>query len=230
MKETGCKGKRPKRAAYRDGARALIGDIQPENGSASSSARFRGSCAKPLESSREVDECEDLVRRIGEVAGQRRCRAKWQGRAPGDRRGDRAPVDARRRRHHVHRGDPDAGKGQITLTGQLGDVMKEFGPVPAGACCAAAPARSASRRCVPPSRRAPARAGGRRSQDGPSAGITIGRRWLTLHAAPSRHTSPYCVTDVARALLPIGGLKEKLTAAARAGHFRACSRTQQKRP
>ena len=41
-------------------------------------------------------------------------------------RGDRARLDAGRRRHPVHRGEPRArAPGGLILTGQLGDVMKE---------------------------------------------------------------------------------------------------------
>jgi hypothetical protein len=40
-------------------------------------------------------------------------------------RGDRARVDAGRRRHPVHRGHRVPGNGKLILTGQLGDVMKE---------------------------------------------------------------------------------------------------------
>ena len=40
-------------------------------------------------------------------------------------RGDGPGLDAGRRRHPLHRGHPDARQGQLVLTGQLGDVMKE---------------------------------------------------------------------------------------------------------
>ena len=42
----------------------------------------------------------------------------------GPGRRDRARLDAGRRRGAVHRGDRDAGLGRLTITGQLGDVMR----------------------------------------------------------------------------------------------------------
>jgi len=110
------------------------------------------------------------------------------------------------------------GKGQITLTGQLGDVMKESAQA-AWSLLRARPAalgipldaftQSDVHLHVP--------AGGV-PKDGPSAGITIAAALASLFTRrPSRHDVAMTGELTLRGrVLPIGGLKEKLTAAARA--------------
>ena len=111
------------------------------------------------------------------------------------------------------------GKGQITLTGQLGDVMKESAQAAwsllrarAGALGIPLDAFTASdvHLHVP--------AGGV-PKDGPSAGITIAAALASLLCRrPARHDVAMTGELTLRGrVLPIGGLKEKLTAAARAG-------------
>jgi ATP-dependent Lon protease len=111
------------------------------------------------------------------------------------------------------------GKGQITLTGQLGDVMKESAQAAwsllrarAGALGIPLDAFTGSdvHLHVP--------AGGV-PKDGPSAGITIAAALASLLTRrPSRHDVAMTGELTLRGrVLPIGGLKEKLTAAARAG-------------
>ena len=111
------------------------------------------------------------------------------------------------------------GKGQITLTGQLGDVMKES----AQAAWSLLRARAANLGIpldvftqsdvhlhVP---------AGAVPKDGPSAGITIAAALASLLTRrPARHDVAMTGELTLRGrVLPIGGLKEKLTAAARAG-------------
>ena len=111
------------------------------------------------------------------------------------------------------------GRGQITLTGQLGDVMKES----AQAAWSLLRARAGSlgipldaftqkdvRLHVP---------AGAVPKDGPSAGIAIAAALASLLCRrPSRHDVAMTGELTLRGrVLPIGGLKEKLTAAARAG-------------
>ncbi|HEY7193940.1 MAG TPA: endopeptidase La [Gemmatimonadales bacterium] len=111
------------------------------------------------------------------------------------------------------------GKGQITLTGQLGDVMKES----AQAAWSLLRARAAALG-IPPDAftqsdvhlHVPA---GAVPKDGPSAGITIAAALASLLCRrPARHDVAMTGELTLRGrVLPIGGLKEKLTAAARAG-------------
>jgi ATP-dependent Lon protease len=111
------------------------------------------------------------------------------------------------------------GKGQITLTGQLGDVMKESAQAAWSLLRARAGAlgipldaftHSDVHLHVP--------AGGV-PKDGPSAGITIAAALASLLCRrPARHDVAMTGELTLRGrVLPIGGLKEKLTAAARAG-------------
>ena len=111
------------------------------------------------------------------------------------------------------------GRGQITLTGQLGDVMKES----AHAAWSLLRAR-ASILGIPPEAftqgdvhvHVPA---GAVPKDGPSAGITMATALASLLCRrPSRHDVAMTGELTLRGrVLPVGGLKEKLTAAARAG-------------
>jgi ATP-dependent Lon protease len=111
------------------------------------------------------------------------------------------------------------GKGQITLTGQLGDVMKEsaqaaWSLLRARASALGIPSESFTHSDV--HLHVPA---GAVPKDGPSAGITIAAALASLLCGrPSRHELAMTGELTLRGrVLPIGGLKEKLTAAARAG-------------
>ena len=111
------------------------------------------------------------------------------------------------------------GRGQITLTGQLGDVMKES----AHAAWSLLRARARSLG-IPPETftqtdvhvHVPA---GAVPKDGPSAGITMAAALASLLCRrPARHEVAMTGELTLRGrVLPVGGLKEKLTAAARAG-------------
>jgi ATP-dependent Lon protease len=111
------------------------------------------------------------------------------------------------------------GKGQITLTGQLGDVMKEsaqaaWSLLRARAAALDIPATAFTETDV--HLHVPA---GAVPKDGPSAGITIATALASLLCRrPVRHEVAMTGELTLRGrVLPVGGLKEKLTAAARAG-------------
>ena len=111
------------------------------------------------------------------------------------------------------------GRGQITLTGQLGDVMKEsaqaaWSLLRARAGALGIPLEAFTQTDV--HLHVPA---GAVPKDGPSAGITIAAALASLLCGrPSRHDLAMTGELTLRGrVLPIGGLKEKLTAAARAG-------------
>jgi ATP-dependent Lon protease len=111
------------------------------------------------------------------------------------------------------------GRGQVTLTGQLGEVMRES----AQAAWSLLRAR-ASTLGIPPTVfsssdihvHVPA---GAVPKDGPSAGITIATALASLLCRrPARHDVAMTGELTLRGrVLPVGGLREKLTAAARAG-------------
>jgi ATP-dependent Lon protease len=112
-----------------------------------------------------------------------------------------------------------AGKGQITLTGQLGDVMKESAQAAWSLLRARAgplgiPLDAFTQTDV--HLHLPA---GAVPKDGPSAGIAIATALASLLCRrPARHDVAMTGELTLRGrILPIGGLKEKLTAAARAG-------------
>jgi ATP-dependent Lon protease len=111
------------------------------------------------------------------------------------------------------------GQGRITLTGQLGDVMKEsaqaaWSLLRARAAALGIPEETFSKTDV--HLHVPA---GAVPKDGPSAGITIATALASLLCQrPARHEVAMTGELTLRGrVLPIGGLKEKLTAAARAG-------------
>ncbi|HYK81533.1 MAG TPA: endopeptidase La [Gemmatimonadales bacterium] len=111
------------------------------------------------------------------------------------------------------------GKGQITLTGQLGDVMKEsaqaaWSLLRARAAALGIPLEAFTQTDV--HLHLPA---GAVPKDGPSAGIAIATALASLLCRrPARHDVAMTGELTLRGrVLPIGGLKEKLTAAARAG-------------
>ena len=111
------------------------------------------------------------------------------------------------------------GKGQITLTGQLGDVMKEsaqaaWSLLRARAGALGIPLDAFTQTDV--HLHVPA---GAVPKDGPSAGITIAAALASLLCRrPARHDVAMTGELTLRGrVLPIGGLKEKLTAAVRAG-------------
>src|SRR6266581_25476 len=110
-------------------------------------------------------------------------------------------------------------KGLITLTGQLGDVMKEsaqaaWSLLRARAVTLGIPLEAFTQTDV--HLHVPA---GAVPKDGPSAGITIATALASLLCRrPARHDVAMTGELTLRGrVLPIGGLKEKLTAAARAG-------------
>ena len=93
---------------------------------ATSSARSRRSAAAPRSRSprarRRSTSTKAAARGPPRSAAPRLGHRRAQARG---RRDHRPRVDAGRRRHHVHRGRIYPGKGEVRLTGQMGDVMKE---------------------------------------------------------------------------------------------------------
>jgi ATP-dependent Lon protease len=111
------------------------------------------------------------------------------------------------------------GRGQITLTGQLGDVMREsaqaaWSLLRARATTLGIPVEAFTQSDV--HLHVPA---GAVPKDGPSAGITIATALASLLCRrPARADVAMTGELTLRGrVLPVGGLKEKLTAAARAG-------------
>src|SRR5437867_2287897 len=223
LKETGLgKGKQAERAHVADGALdRLIAEYTREAGVRQLEREIQGILRK---AALEVVEGKSTNVRISsknleKYAGQPKVQSEVAGRAPEigvatglawtPVGGDIIFIEAIRM----------PGKGQITLTGQLGDVMKES----AQAAWSLLRAR-ASALGIPPDAftqsdvhlHVPA---GGVPKDGPSAGITIAAALASLLCRrPARPDVPTAGELTLRGrVLPIGGLKEKLTAAARAG-------------
>src|SRR5437879_6967838 len=111
------------------------------------------------------------------------------------------------------------GRGQITLTGQRGDVMKESAQAAWSLLRARAVALGIPQDAFTDTDvhlHVPA---GAVPKDGPSAGITMATALASLLCRrPARNDIAMTGELTLRGrVLPIGGLKEKLTAAARAG-------------
>jgi ATP-dependent Lon protease len=221
MKETGLSGE-SERAHVADGAlERLIGEYTREAGVRQLEREIQGVLRK---AALEVVEGKSTTVRISgkhleKYAGQPKVQSEVAGREPEigvatglawtPVGGDIMFIEAIRM----------PGKGQITLTGQLGDVMKESAQAAWSLLRARAGAlgipldaftQSDVHLHVP--------AGGV-PKDGPSAGITIAAALASLLCRrPARHDVAMTGELTLRGrVLPIGGLKEKLTAAARAG-------------
>src|SRR2546423_4137351 len=111
------------------------------------------------------------------------------------------------------------GKGLITLTGQLGDVMKESAQAAWSLLRARAGPLGIPLEAFTQSDVHLHLPAGAVPKDGPSAGIAIATALASLLCRrPARHDGAMTGELTLRGrVLPIGGLKEKLTAAARAG-------------
>ena len=221
MKETGLSGE-SERAHVADGAlERLIGEYTREAGVRQLEREIQGVLRK---AALEVVEGKSTTVRISgkhleKYAGQPKVQSEVAGRAPEigvatglawtPVGGDIMFIEAIRM----------PGKGQITLTGQLGDVMKESAQAAWSLLRARAGALGISLDAFTQSDvhlHVPA---GAVPKDGPSAGITIAAALASLLCRrPARHDVAMTGELTLRGrVLPIGGLKEKLTAAARAG-------------
>jgi ATP-dependent Lon protease len=223
LKETGLgKGKHDERAYIADGALdRLIAEYTREAGVRQLEREIQGVLRK---AALEVVEGGAKVVRVSsknleKYAGQPKVQSEVAGRAPEigvatglawtPVGGDIMFIEAIRM----------PGKGQITLTGQLGDVMKESAQAAWSLLRARAGALGIPQDAFTQSDvhlHVPA---GGVPKDGPSAGITIAAALASLLCRrPARHEVAMTGELTLRGrVLPIGGLKEKLTAAARAG-------------
>ena len=219
LKETGLGAER---ASVADGAmERLIGEYTREAGVRQLEREVQGVLRKAaLEVvEKKTSGVKITAKNLEKYAGQPRVQSEVAGRAPEvgvatglawtPVGGDIMFIEAIRM----------AGKGQITLTGQLGDVMKEsaqaaWSLLRARAGALGIPLESFTQTDV--HLHVPA---GAVPKDGPSAGITIATALASLLCnRPSRHDLAMTGELTLRGrVLPIGGLKEKLTAAARAG-------------
>ena len=221
MKETGLAGE-TERAHVADGAlERLIAEYTREAGVRQLEREIQGVLRK---AALEVVEGKSTIVKISgknleKYAGQPKVQSEVAGRAPEigvatglawtPVGGDIMFIEAIRM----------PGKGQITLTGQLGDVMKESAQAAWSLLRARAGALGISLDAFTQSDvhlHVPA---GGVPKDGPSAGITIAAALASLLCRrPARHDVAMTGELTLRGrVLPIGGLKEKLTAAARAG-------------
>src|SRR5881409_1133413 len=223
LKETGLgKGKEAERAHVADGALdRLIAEYTREAGVRQLEREIQGVLRK---AALEVVEggaktVKVSSKNLEKYAGQPKVQSEVAGRAPEvgvatglawtPTGGDIMFIEAIRM----------PGKGQITLTGQLGDVMKESAQAAWSLLRARASALGIPLDVFTQSDvhlHVPA---GAVPKDGPSAGITIAAALASLLCQrPSRHDVAMTGELTLRGrVLPIGGLKEKLTAAARAG-------------
>ena len=111
------------------------------------------------------------------------------------------------------------GRGHVTLTGQLGDVMKESAQAAWSLLRARAEPLGIPTRTFAESDVHVHVPAGAVPKDGPSAGITIATALASiLCRRPARHDVALTGELTLRGrVLPVGGLREKLTAAVRAG-------------
>src|SRR5207302_6453814 len=221
LKETGLGGKE-ERAHLADAAlERLIGEYTREAGVRQLEREIQGVLRK---AALEVVEGKSTtvkisIKNLEKYAGQPKVQSEVAGRAPElgvatglawtPVGGDIMFIEAIRM----------PGKGQITLTGQLGDVMKESAQAAWSLLRARASALGIPLEVFTQSDvhlHVPA---GAVPKDGPTAGITIAAALASLLTRrPSRHDVAMTGELTLRGrVLPIGGLKEKLTAAARAG-------------
>ena len=121
-----------KAGAGRDRGRRAAADhrrLHPRGGRAQPRARDRPRAARRSRSSSpraRRDKRHIGVEDIEKILGPRALRERGGDAHQRAGRGDGPRLDAGRRRHPVHRGDPHAGRrASCILTGQLGDVMKE---------------------------------------------------------------------------------------------------------
>ena len=115
--------------------------------------------------------------------------------------------------------DPETGATGVTLTGQLGDVMKESAQIALSYLRSHGAGGAAGRRPEGP-RRAHARAGRRGAEGRPERRRHDDHRPGVAAVRPPGRSDVGMTGEVSLTgrVLPIGGVKQKLLAAHRAGH------------
>jgi ATP-dependent Lon protease len=204
--------------------RAIIADYTREAGVRSLEREIGTVCRKvaresPRATGNGAGAALDLRGRVRELLGSRASSPSQAPHAAPGRR-HRPGLDAGRRRRAVHRGDGDARQGQLTITGQLGDVMRESAQAALSYVRAHEPrSRPAWRRLVRRARHPHPRA---------RRGDPEGRAERGHHDDDGARVAAHgrCVRDdvamtgevtLTGQVLPIGGLKEKALAAQRSG-------------